>query len=247
MMRPTPLRLARPLAVAALLAPALGAQTPASAVTDGLPFRNIGPAAMSGRFVDLAVMESAPHVFYAASSTGGLWKTTNNGVSFTPLFEREGTHSIGAIALHQRDTSIVWVGTGERANRQSSSWGDGVYLSRDGGKTFRNVGLRESAHIGRIVLHPENTQVAYVAAMGQLWAANEERGLYRTRDGGATWQRILNVDANTGVVDVAIEPGNPNILYAASYQRRRTSFGFDGGGPAARCGSPPMAATLGAS
>jgi photosystem II stability/assembly factor-like uncharacterized protein len=214
-----------------LLAPRLEAQTPATTLTNGLRPRTIGPASMSGRFVDLAVMESAPHVFYAASSTGGLWKTTNNGTSFTPLFNNEGTHSIGAIALNQRDTSIVWLGTGERANRQSSSWGDGVYLSRDGGKTWRNVGLRQSAHIGRIVLHPTREDVAYVAAMGQLWGANEERGLYRTRDGGATWQRILNVDANTGVVDVAMDPSDPNIMYAASYQRRRTSFGFDGGGP----------------
>lgn len=210
--------------------PAL-AQTPNSALTGALPFRSIGPAAMSGRFVDLAVVESAPQVFYAASATGGLWKTTNNGASFSALFSHEGTHSLGAVAVHQRDTSVVWLGTGERANRQSSSWGDGVYLSRDGGRSWRNVGLRESAHIGRIVLHPQHTDVAYVAAMGQLWGPNEERGLYRTRDGGASWQRILKVDEHTGVVDVAMDPSDPNILYAASYQRRRTSFGFDGGGP----------------
>ena len=215
----------------AALAATLPAQTPATALTDGLRARTIGPAAMSGRFVDLAVYEAQPHVFYAASSTGGLWKTTNNGTTFTPLFGDAGTHSIGAIALHQRDTAIVWLGTGERANRQSSSWGDGVYLSRDGGKSWRNVGLRESAHIGKIVLHPANTQLAYVAAMGQLWAPNEERGLYRTRDGGTTWQRVLNVDANTGVVDIAMDPTDPNIMYAASYQRRRTPFGFNGGGP----------------
>lgn len=228
-----PLRRRARAAAIALLAVALPltAQTPARTVTDGLRFRTIGPAAMSGRFVDLAVIEHAPHVFYAATSTGGLWKTTNMGTTFTALFNDGGTHSIGAIAVHQRDTSIVWLGTGERANRQSSSWGDGVYLSRDGGTTWRNVGLRASAHVGRIVLHPENTQLAYVAAMGELWGANEERGLYRTRDGGATWQRILHVDANTGVVDVAMDPTNPSILYAASYQRRRTSFGFDGGGP----------------
>lgn len=233
MLRFSPLQLTRALVFGglALLAPSLEAQTPSTALTSGLRPRSIGPASMSGRFVDLAVMESAPHVFYAASSTGGLWKTTNNGISFTPLFNNEGTHSIGAIALNQRDTSIVWLGTGERANRQSSSWGDGVYLSRDGGKTWRNVGLRQSAHIGRIVLHPTRDEVAYVAAMGQLWGPNEERGLYRTRDGGATWQRILNVDANTGVVDVAMDPSDPTIMYAASYQRRRTSFGFDGGGP----------------
>ncbi len=233
MLRSTTRQLARALALSglALFAPLLHAQTPATALTNGLRPRSIGPASMSGRFVDLAVMESAPHVFYAAASTGGLWKTTNNGASFTPLFDSEGTHSIGAIALNQRDTSLIWLGTGERANRQSSSWGDGVYLSRDGGKTWRNVGLRQSAHIGRIVLHPTRNDVAYVAAMGQLWGPNEERGLYRTRDGGATWQRILNVDANTGVVDVAMDPSNPHIMYAASYQRRRTSFGFDGGGP----------------
>ena len=218
-------------ACAPLVAAPLAAQTPAAALTEGLRVRNIGPAAMSGRIVDLAVMESAPHVFYAASSTGGLYKTTNNGTSFTALFGDAGTHSIGAIALHQRDTSVVWVGTGERASRQSSSWGDGVYLSRDGGSTFRHVGLRNSAHIGRIVLHPGNTDIAYVAAMGQLWGPNEERGLYVTRDGGSTWTRTLHVDANTGVVDVAMDPSDPNILYAASYQRRRTAFGFNGGGP----------------
>jgi hypothetical protein len=220
------------LLAAALLASApLAAQTPATALTDGLRPRTIGPAAMSGRIVDLAVYEAQPHVFYAASSTGGLYKTTNNGTSFTSQFNDGGTHSIGAIALHQRDTSIVWLGTGERANRQSSSWGDGVYLSRDGGTTWRHVGLRTSGHIGRIVLHPEDTRVAFVAAMGGLWAAGGERGLYRTRDAGATWQRVLATDAETGVVDVAMDPADPTILYAASYQRRRTAFGFDGGGP----------------
>jgi hypothetical protein len=139
-------------ALLALTATTLAAQTPASPLTDGLRFRTIGPAAMSGRIVDLAVVEATPQVFYAASSTGGLYKTTNNGTTFTPLFGDQGTHSIGAIAVHQRDTNVVWVGTGERANRQSSSWGDGVYLSRDGGRSFRNVGLR-LGHIGRIVLH----------------------------------------------------------------------------------------------
>jgi hypothetical protein len=173
-------------ALAVLAVADLGAQDVTADHLAGLRFRSIGPAAMSGRFVDLAVYEAAPHVFYAASATGGLWKTVNGGTTFTPLFEREGTHSIGAIALHQRDTNVVWVGTGERANRQSSSWGDGVYRSTDGGRTFTHVGLRASAHIGRIVLHPADANVAYVAAMGRLWAPNDERGLYRTRDGGAT-------------------------------------------------------------
>jgi len=230
-MRPTLPVLAALAAALLPIATESAAQTPSVDLTNGLRARTIGPAAMSGRFVDLAVMESAPHVFYAASSTGGLWKTTNNGASWTAHFTAEGTHSIGAIALNQRDTSIVWLGSGERANRQSSSWGDGVYLSRDGGRSWRNTGLRESGHIGRVLLHPSRPEVAYVAAMGQLWSANNERGLYRTEDFGATWKRLLYIDDHTGVVDVAMDPTDPRILYAAAYQRRRTAFGFNGGGP----------------
>lgn len=196
-----------------------------------LTLRSIGPASMSGRFVDLAVVESDPYTFYVASSTGGMYKTTDNGVTFAPVFEREGTHSIGDVEVFQPNPSIVWVGTGERANRQSSSWGDGVYKSTDAGRTWRNVGLRDSHHIGRIVAHPSNPDIVYVAAMGRLWGPNAERGLYKTIDGGTTWRAVLQVDADTGVVDVAMDPGNPNILYAAAYQRRRTSYGFHGGGP----------------
>jgi photosystem II stability/assembly factor-like uncharacterized protein len=207
------------------------AQQITSELLNGLPLRNIGPATMSGRIVDLAVLESDLYTFYAATSTGGVWKTTNNGVSFEPVFEKENTHSVGAIALHQNHPNILWVGTGERANRQSSSWGDGVYKSHDAGKTWQNIGLKDSHHIGRIVLHPTDTAVAYVAAMGHLWGANEERGLYHTIDGGATWDRLLYIDENTGVSDVAMDPADPTILYAATYQRRRTPYGFDGGGP----------------
>lgn len=193
--------------------------------------RNIGPAVMSGRIVDLAVAESDPIKFYVASATGGVYKTADNGITLVPVFEDEGTHSVGAIALHQRDTAIVWVGTGERANRQSSSWGDGVYKSTDGGETWTNVGLRDSKHIGRIALHPDDPDLVYVAAMGHLWGPNEERGLYRSADGGATWQRILHIDEDTGVVDVALDPEDPGIVYAATYQRRRRPWGFHGGGP----------------
>lgn len=202
-----------------------------SELLNGIPLRNIGPATMSGRIVDLAVVESDPYTFYAATATGGVWKTTNNGVSFEPVFENENTHSVGAIAVHQNNPNIVWVGTGERANRQSSSWGDGVYKSHDGGETWKHLGLIESHHIGRIVLHPTDTLVAYVAAVGHLWGANEERGLYQTKDGGETWDRLIYVDENTGVTDVAMDPSDPNILYAATYQRRRRPYGFHGGGP----------------
>ena len=149
-----------------------------------LELREIGPANMSGRVVDLDVNELDPYVIYAAAATGGVWKSVNNGITWSPIFYREATHSVGDIAVHPVDTAIVWVGTGERANRQSSSWGDGVYKSEDGGRTWRNTGLRDSHHIGRIALHPTDPQVAYVAAMGHLWGPNEERGLYRTTDGG---------------------------------------------------------------
>ena len=192
--------------------------------------RNIGPANMSGRFVDLAVVEKDPYVFYAASATGGIFRTNDNGVTFAPVFERESVHSIGAIAVNQQNPNILWVGTGERANRQSSSWGDGVYKTTDAGRTWTNVGLRDSHHIGRIVLHPTNPDVAFVAAMGHLWGANAERGLYRTTDGGRSWVPVLQINNDTGVTDVAMDPSDPSIMYAAAYQRRRAAFGFDGGG-----------------
>lgn len=241
----------------------------------GLPFRTIGPANMSGRIVDIEVNERNPYVIYAASSTGGVWKTATNGVTWEPVFEREGTHSVGDIVVHPVDTAVVWVGTGERANRQSTSWGDGVYRSTDGGRTWRNMGLRDSHHIGRIVMHPTDSRTVYVAAMGHLWGPNEERGLYKSNDGGETWRRVLHVDSITGVVDVAIDPYDPNVLFAATYQRMRKPFGFHGGGPgsglwkstdagetwrrlgpfasanppdeAARAGGPAAADTIGAS
>ena len=186
---------------------------------------------MSGRVVDLAVVEFNPSTFYVASATGGVWKTTNNGVTFAPVFWREASHSVGAIVVHQRDTNVVWVGTGERANRQSSSWGDGVYRSTDGGRSWRNMGLRDSHIIGRIALHPANPRIVYVAAAGHLWGPNTERGLYKSDDAGEHWTRVLAIDENTGVVDVALDPSNPEIVYAASYQRQRRPYGFDGDGP----------------
>jgi len=219
----------------------LFASTPAGAQSVGPPLtsdqlsalelRTIGPANMSGRVVDLAVVESDPVTFYVATATGGLWKTTDGGVTYEAVFENEAVHSIGAVAVHPVETEVVWVGSGERANRQSSSWGDGVYRSTDGGETWANVGLRDSHHIGRITLHPEDPDIAWVAAMGHLWGPNAERGLYRTGDGGRTWQQVLFIDQDTGVVDVALDPLDPDIVYAATYQRRRTPFGFDGGGP----------------
>ncbi len=229
-----PPRWFHPLSATVLLVCAvrgLGAQAIDAEALSGLQPREIGPAVVSGRVVDLAVVEADTKVFYVASATGGVWKTTDNGVRFTPVFFREGTHSVGAIAVHQRDTSVVWVGTGERASRQSSGWGDGVYKSTDGGGTWRNMGLRDSKHVGRIVLHPQNPDVVFVAAMGHLWGPNGERGLYKSTDGGETWRRVLFVDDETGAVDVALDPVDPTVMYAAMYQRRRRPWGFHGGGP----------------
>ena len=200
-------------------------------VIANLRMRTIGPATMSGRVVDFAVLESDPTTFYAATATGGLWKTTSNGVTFTPVFEHERVHSIGAVAIAQRNPDVVWVGTGEAANRQSSSWGDGVYKSTDAGRTWQHMGLRDTRHIGRIALHPTNPDIVFVAALGHLWGPNRERGLFKSVDGGAAWKNVLFVDNDTGVVDVAIEPGDPKVMYAAAYQRRRRAWGFHGGGP----------------
>ena len=245
---PVPTRLMRAVCLTVLLAgiaapPALSApEVPflpsapqqrqlESSDLDALSPRNIGPAIMSGRIVDIAVVEKDPYIFYAAAATGGVWKTTNNGVTFTPVFEKEATHSVGDIAVHQVETDVVWVGTGERANRQSSGWGDGVYKSTDGGETWTNKGLPESHHIGRIALHPTDPELVYVAVLGHLWGSNEERGVYRSRDGGDSWERVLYVDADTGAVDIAIDPAHPETIFASTYQRRRTAYGFHGGGP----------------
>ncbi len=197
----------------------------------GLRLRNIGPATMSGRVVDMDVVESDPQVMYVASATGGVFRTRDSGITWEAVFEREPVHSVGDIAIFQPNPNIIWVGTGERANRQSVSWGDGIYKSTDAGKSWTNVGLKTSRHIGRIVLHPTNPDVAYVAAQGSVWGPGGDRGLYVTRDGGKAWTRTLHVDEDTGVTDVAMDWRDPSLLYAASYQRRRSAFGFNGGGP----------------
>ena len=224
----------RRLASLVLLALPLHAQGNAPSTTDpfaALRLRSIGPATMSGRFTEVAVNETNPYEFYVAAATGGLWKTTDNGVTWKVVFENQQVNSIGTVTVDQRDPRVLWVGTGEATNRQSSGWGDGVYKSTDGGATWTNVGLRTTARIARIVVDPTNSDVVYVAAPGHLWGPNAERGLFKTTDGGRTWTPILTRDENTGVVDVAVDPSDPRIVYAALYQHRRTPFGFVGGGP----------------
>jgi photosystem II stability/assembly factor-like uncharacterized protein len=196
-----------------------------------LEYREIGPALMGGRISDLAVVEATPQVFFLGTGSGGLWKTENHGTSWIPLFDDQPTSSIGDVTVHQANPNLVWVGTGEPQNRQSSPWGNGVYKSTDGGTTWTHMGLEATKHVGRILIHPHDPDIVYVAAVGDLWAANPERGVYRTTDGGVTWERVLYVDEHTGAIDLAMDPADPMTVFAAMYQRRRTGFGFNGGGP----------------
>jgi hypothetical protein len=193
-------------------------------------FRSIGPASMGGRIDDIAVYEKDPRIIWIGYAVGGVFKSTNGGTTFVPVFEQYGSASIGDIALDQNNPDIAYVGTGEPNNRQTSSFGDGIYKTIDGGKTFTHVGLRETQTIARVVLDPRNSNVVYVASPGHLFGPNPDRGIYKTTNGGRTWAKIKYVDENTGFTDLAMDPSNPNVLYAASYQRRRTGCCFNGGG-----------------
>jgi photosystem II stability/assembly factor-like uncharacterized protein len=219
--------------ICALTAPRLSAQgaIPVADEFERLHFRSIGPAIMSGRISDFAVYEANPAIFYVGTAHGGVWKTTSNGAQFTPLLQDRGLLSIGAVAVQQSNPNVVWVGTGESNNRQSTSWGEGLYKSTDGGKTFTHVGLRDSKHIGRIAIDPRNPDVVFVAATGPLFGSGGERGLYKTTDGGKTWKAVIKGDADTGANDVRISYSDPDIMYASMYQRRRTACCVNGGGP----------------
>ncbi len=221
--------------LAAALAAGLAAQAPVPASPaspfDGLRFREIGPATPSGRIDDFAVLESNPSVFYVATATAGVFKTINHGTTFEQVFDSPTTSSIGDIAIAPNDANLIWVGTGENNNRQSSSWGDGVYKSGDGGKTWTHAGLRDSKVIARIIVDPNDYSTVYVAALGSLWGPGGERGVYKTTDGGQNWTRVLHVDDDTGATELVMDPSNNQVLYAATYQRRRATWGMNGGGP----------------
>jgi photosystem II stability/assembly factor-like uncharacterized protein len=228
------------LAAQAELRPARGAQQTAAAspldttvFAPALKARSIGPAIMGGRVSDIALDPADPYTFYVALGTGGVMKTTDNGGSFDGIFEHESVASVGAVAVAPSDPKTVWVGSGEANDRNSSSWGDGVYLSTDGGGTFKNVGLKTSHAIARIVVHPRDPRTAYVAAAGDVWTFGGERGCYKTTDAGATWKRILSAPApytdRVGCGDIAIDPSNPDVVYAALYARRRTPWSFAAG------------------
>ncbi len=209
----------------------VGADSTAAPSFDGLRWRGIGPAMMSGRISDLAIHPKAPRTWFVAAASGGLWKTTNAGTTFTPVFDAQSTYSIGTVVIDPANPNVVWVGTGENNYQRAVAYGDGVYKSQDGGKTWANVGLKTSEHIGRIVVDPRNSNVVWVAAQGPVWSGGGERGLYKTTDGGKTWTRALGGGDWVGVNDVQVDPRNPDIVIASTHTRQRRVWGQVSGGP----------------
>jgi photosystem II stability/assembly factor-like uncharacterized protein len=223
------------LAATALLHRTAPAQpNPASALLADYKWRSIGPASAGGRITDIKALDTDFRYAIVAAASGGVWKTDNAGTTWTPIFDHYGASSIGAVAMFQKDPKILWVGTGEANNRNSVAWGDGIYKSIDGGESFRNMGLKDTFQIARVVTHPSNPDIVYVAAVGNLWGYTGDRGLFKTTDGGATWQKLaggLPNDGKTGATDLIMDPQNPDTLYVAFYERLRRPWRFDGGGP----------------
>ena len=227
----------------AVVASGLSVPTGAAAQTltedqlSAFSYRSIGPTRQSGRFVDFAVPSQLPGTFYAATGSGHLWKTENYGLTFEVLFDNEPVYSIGDVAVAPSDPNILYLGSGEANKSRSTYWGDGVYRSTDAGKTWTNIGLPESHHIGRIVIHPTDPNTLYVAALGHLYSENPERGLYKTTNAGRDWEQVLAPEVRgktIGVVDVAMDPTNPDVLYAATFDKVRVPFSYDLGGPGSR-------------
>jgi len=212
----------------------LPAQTASPDALKNFKWREIGPANPGGRITDIEGVENNPTILYAGAATGGIWKTINAGITWTPIFDDQPNASIGDIAISLSDPDILYVGTGEANNRNSSPWGSGVFKSTDAGKTWKYVGLKDTRHIGRVLIHPKKPDTVYVAALGHLWGTNEERGLYKTTDGGRTWEKVLYLDERTGVTDIAMDPRDSDILYAAAHERLRDRF--DAGDPVDRWG-----------
>ncbi|MDZ4674533.1 MAG: hypothetical protein SGI84_08765, partial [Gemmatimonadota bacterium] len=216
------------------LAPIATAQAPAASLFQDFRWRNIGPANMAGRVSDIEAVEANPAIVYVSAASGGVWKSVNAGTTWAPIFTQYGTANVGDIAVFQPNPDVIWVGTGEACVRNSVGFGDGIYKSTDGGKTFTNMGLKESHHIDRVVVHPTNQDVVYVASQGHLWDVGGDQGVFRTRDGGRTWQKLgggLPSDGKTGASELVMDPSNPNILYAGFWERLRQPNRFTSGGP----------------
>jgi len=231
-------------ALIVLASPCLAAKDPANKTSEaeddrllsadtlaGLELRNLGPAINSGRVTDFAVTPGKRHRYFVAVASGGVWRTDNAGTTWTPVFDEQGSYSIGCLAMDPSNPNVVWVGTGENNSQRSVSFGDGVYKTVDGGQTWENVGLPESEHIGRIAIDPRDPDVVYVAAQGPLWRSGGDRGLYKTTDGGKSWNRILHISDDTGINEVHLDPREPDVLYATAYQRGRHVWSLIDGGP----------------
>jgi len=198
---------------------------------DQLTFRNIGPSVAGGRIHDIEVLPNDPATVFIASASGGIWKSNNKGTTWKPVFDDQAVSTFGDMAISLSNPDVIYAGSGEQQNRQSTSWGNGVYKSEDQGETWRSIGLEKTYHIARVIIHPQNPNIVFVAALGNLWNSSKERGVYQTTNGGKNWKKVLYIDDMTGVVDLAMDKNNPNILYAATYQRMRKAWGFNGGGP----------------
>ncbi len=207
------------------------AQKPDADPLDGLKFRSLGPAFTSGRIADIAIHPENENFWYVAVGSGGVWKTINSGTTWTPVFDKESSYSIGCVTIDPTDTHTVWVGTGENVGGRHVGFGDGIYVSHDDGKTWANKGLKESEHLSKILVHPENSDIIWVAAQGPLWSKGGERGVYKSVDGGTTWKQTLGDAEWVGATDLLLDPGNPEVLYAATWQRHRTVAAYLGGGP----------------
>ncbi|MCK4990770.1 MAG: hypothetical protein KAS29_09800, partial [Bacteroidales bacterium] len=202
-----------------------------SSVVSGLKFRNIGPAFCSGRIADIAIHPDDEHTWYVAVGSGNVWKTVNAGVTWKPIFDDQSSYSIGCVTVDPGNPNTIWVGTGENVGGRHVGYGDGIYRSQDGGKTWKNMGLKASERISKVIVHPENSDILFVAVQGPLWTSGGERGLYKSTDGGASWKKVLGGNEWTGVTDIAMDPGNPDFLIAATWQRHRTVAAYLGGGP----------------
>jgi photosystem II stability/assembly factor-like uncharacterized protein len=197
----------------------------------GMEARNVGPAGMSGRVTSITALEDRPDVIYAGTASGGLWRSNDGGIHWEPLFTDQPATSVGAVAVNQNNPDVIWVGTGEGNPRNSQNEGTGLYKSVDGGETWTRLGLENSRSIHRIHLHPQNGDVAYIGVQGASWAPNEQRGVFKTTDGGETFEKVLYVDEKTGVADLVMDPENPDKLFAAMWEYRRWPWFFESGGP----------------